>query len=162
MFEVLQNCDLLQKILPSLANNQIAMQALDLAASKNCSLAVRFATLQLPAPSLKAPSDFTQLTQVVTKLLNGYKANLSAEQTYACLERGDAIRQPDRFALAMQAFECLQPEIPTKPLKPALQAILAVASEPIALQALRDGLSGAQVGELIAKARIKAIAQVLP
>ncbi len=162
LFEVLQNCDLLQKILPSLANNQIAMQALDLAASKNCSLAVRFATLQLPAPSLKAPSDCTQLTQVVTKLLNGYKTNLSAEQMYACLERGDAIRQPDRFALAAQAFECLQPEISTKPLKLALEATLAVASEPIALQALRDGLSGAQVGELIAKARIKAIAQALP
>lgn len=158
MFEVLQDCYLLQKILPSLANNQAAMQALDLAALQRYSLAVRFATLQLPTPSLKAPSDCTQLSQVVTKLLNGYKANLNAEQTYECLERGDAIRQPDRFALAVQAFECLQSETPTKPLKLALEAILAVASEPIAQQALQDGLSGAQVGELIARARIAAIA----
>jgi tRNA nucleotidyltransferase (CCA-adding enzyme) len=157
MFEVLQDCHLLQKILPSLVNNQIAMQALDLAASHNYSLAVRFAALQLPAESLKAPSDCSQLTQVVAKLLNGYKTNLSAEQTYKCLERGDAIRQPDRFALAVLAFECLQPETTTTPLKLALQAILAVASEPIAVQALQDGLSGVQVGERIVKARIEAI-----
>ena len=158
LFEVLQDCHLLQKILPSLVNNQIAMQALDLAASKNYPLAVRFATLQLPGTSLKAPSDCTQLAQVVTKLLNDYKANLTAEQMYECLERGDAIRQPDRFSLALRAFECLQPEVTSTPLKRSLQAILAVASEPIALQALRDGLSGAQIGELIAKARIAAIA----
>ncbi len=158
LFEVLQDCGLLQKILPSLANNQTAMKALDSAASQSYSLAVRFATLQLPAPSLKAPSDCTQLTKVVTQLLNSYKVNLNEEQTYECLERSDAIRQPDRFALALESFECLQPETPTKPLKLALQAILAVASEPIALQALQDGLSGAKVGERIAKARIAAIA----
>ena len=158
LFEVLQDCHLLQKILPSLVNNQIAMQALDLAASKDYPLAVRFATLQLPSTSLKAPSDCTQLAQVVTKLLNDYKANLTAEQMYECLERGDAIRQPDRFSLALRAFECLQPEVTSTPLKRSLQAILAMASEPIALQALRDGLSGAQIGELIAKARIATIA----
>jgi tRNA nucleotidyltransferase (CCA-adding enzyme) len=122
---------------------------------------VRFATLQLPAPTLKAPSDCTQLTQVVSKLLNGYKANLSAEQTYICLERGDAIRQPERFALALEAFACLQPNVSTKPIANALQATLAVASEPIALQAMKDGLSGAQVGAQIAKARIAAIASAL-
>ena len=157
MFEVLQDCGLLQKILPSLVNDAPALQALDLAASQSYFLAVRFATLQLPSQSLKAPSDCLQLAQVVTKLLQGYKTDLNAEQVYECLERGDAIRQPVRFALALQAFECLQPETSTKPLKYGLQAILAVASEPIALQALRDGLSGMQVGELIAKARIAAI-----
>jgi tRNA nucleotidyltransferase (CCA-adding enzyme) len=158
MFDVLQDTGLLQKILPSLINNTLALQALDLAASQRYALAVRFATLQLPAQSLKAPSDCTQLTQVVAKLLNSFKANLNALQIYQCLERGDAIRQPERFGLALKAFECLQPETPTSPLKNSLQAILAVASEPIALQALRDGLSGAQVGEVIAKARIEAIA----
>jgi tRNA nucleotidyltransferase (CCA-adding enzyme) len=157
MFDVLQDSGLLQKISPSMVNNTLALQALDLAASQSYSLAVRFATLQLPTSSLKAPSDCTQLTQVVTKILNGYKANLNAAELYECLERGDAIRQPDRFALALQAFECLKPKTETSPLKHALQAMLAVASEPIALRALQDGLSGAQVGELIAKARIKAI-----
>ena len=161
MFEVLQDCHLLQKILPSLANNQAAMHALDLAAAHCYSLAVRFATLQLPAQSLKAPSDCTQLTQVVTKLLNGYKANLNATEIYECLERADAIRQPERFGLALQTFECLQPNASTNILENALQATLAVASEPIALQALQDGLAGAQVGEMIAKARIAAIAKTL-
>ncbi|MEN9587292.1 MAG: hypothetical protein RIT15_867 [Pseudomonadota bacterium] len=158
MFEVLQDCGLLPKILPSLVNHAPALQALDLSALQHYPLAVRFATLQLPAQSLKAPSDYIQLAQVVTKLLNGYKANLNAEQMYACLERGDAIRQPERFVLALQAFECVQPNTSTGPLKDALQATLVVASEPIALQAFRDGLSGAQIGELIAKARIAAIA----
>jgi hypothetical protein len=97
---------------------------------------------------------------VVTQLLNGYKVNLNEEQTYECLERGDAIRQPDRFALALESFECLQPETSTKPLKLALQAILAVASEPIALQALQDGLSGQEVGVRIKAARIAAIAAI--
>ncbi|MFM2083966.1 MAG: hypothetical protein RLY95_784 [Pseudomonadota bacterium] len=158
MFDVLQDSGLLQKILPNLVNNTLALQALDLAASKSYPLVVRFATLQVPAPALKAPSDCMQLAQVVTKLLNSYKVNLNAEQTYKCLETSDAIRQPDRFALALEAFECLASEISVKPLRLALQATLAVASEPIALQALRNGFSGAQIGELIAKARIAAIA----
>jgi tRNA nucleotidyltransferase (CCA-adding enzyme) len=158
MFDVLQDSGLLQKILPNLVNNTLALQALDLAASKSYPLVVRFATLQVPAPALKAPSDCMQLAQVVTKLLNSYKVNLNAEQTYKCLETSDAIRQPDRFALALEAFECLASEISVKPLKFALQATLGVASEPIALQASRDGFSGAQIGELIAKARIAAIA----
>jgi tRNA nucleotidyltransferase (CCA-adding enzyme) len=157
MFEVLQDCGLLPKILPSLVNNAPALQALDLAALQHYPLAVRFATLQLPTPSLKAPSDCIQLAQVVAKLLSGYTIHLSALEMYQCLERGDAIRQPERFVLALQAFECVQPNISASPLKNALQATLAVASEPIALQALQDGLSGGQIGDLIAKARIKAI-----
>ncbi len=157
MFDVLQDSGLLQKILPSLVNNTLTLQALDLAASQSQPLAVRFATLQLPTSSLKAPSDCTQLAQVVARLLKEYNAHLNALQLYQCLERCDAIRQPERFDLALQAFECLQPEASISPLKNGLQAILAVASQPIALQALRDGLSGAQVGELIAKARIEAI-----
>lgn len=160
LFEVLQDCGLLQKILPSLANNQTTMKALDLAASQSYPLAVRFATLQLSNQSLKAPTDCTQLTQVVTKLLNSYKINLNAEQTYECLERGDAIRQPDRFALALKAFECLEPKTPTKPLKLALEAMLAVASAPIALQAVQNGFSGHEVGERIKVARIAAIAAI--
>jgi tRNA nucleotidyltransferase (CCA-adding enzyme) len=157
MFEVLQDCGLLPKILPSLVNNAPALQALDLAALQHYPLTVRFATLQLPTPSLKAPSDCIQLAQVVAKLLSGYTIHLSALEMYQCLERGDAIRQPERFVLALQAFECVQPNISASPLKNALQATLAVASEPIALQALQDGLSGGQIGDLIAKARIKAI-----
>jgi tRNA nucleotidyltransferase (CCA-adding enzyme) len=157
MFEVLQECGLLQKILPSLVNNPAALSALDLTASNRYSLAVRFATLQLPTQSLKAPSDCTQLAQFVTKLLTSYKANSNAEEIYQCLERCDAIRQPERFAAAVQAYECVSPKADTSPLKRALEAMLAVASEPIALQAMQNGLSGAQVGEMIAKARIKAI-----
>jgi tRNA nucleotidyltransferase (CCA-adding enzyme) len=157
MLEVLQNSNLLQKLLPSLVNNLAALAALDLAASKRYSLAVRFATLQLPTPSLKAPSDCTQLAQVVTKLLTSYKANLNAEGIYQCLERCDAVRQPERFATALQAYECVIPKADTSPLKHALEAILAVASEPIALQALQDGLSGQEVGERIKTARIAAI-----
>jgi tRNA nucleotidyltransferase (CCA-adding enzyme) len=158
IFVVLQDAGLLQKLLPSLVNNTEALAALDLTAFKDFSLVVRFATLQLPTSSLKAPSECTQLAQVVAKILNNYKANLNAAELYECLERGDAIRQPERFALALQAFECLKPKTDTSPLKHALQAILAVSSEPIALKALQDGFSGAQVGELIAKARIAAIA----
>jgi tRNA nucleotidyltransferase (CCA-adding enzyme) len=161
MFEVLQDSGLLQKLLPSLMGNTPSLSALDLTASRGLSLAVRFATLQLPADALKAPSDCLQLTQVVTRLLNGYKANLNALQLYECLERGDAIRQPERFGLALEAFGCFSPEISTQPLKRALEASLAVASEPIALQALRDGLSGQEVGVQIKAARIATITLIL-
>jgi tRNA nucleotidyltransferase (CCA-adding enzyme) len=165
MFEVLQSSGLLQKQLPSLVDNAAALAALDLAALQNQPLAVRFATLQLPsqlpAEALKAPSDCTQLAQVVAKILKSYKVDLNAQQMYECLERGDAIRQPERFTLALAAFACLQPNVSTKPIANALQATLAVASEPIALQAMKDGLSGAQVGAQIVKARIAAIASAL-
>jgi tRNA nucleotidyltransferase (CCA-adding enzyme) len=85
------------------------------------------------------------------------------------LERCDAIRQPERFALVLQACECdargrLGFEEAAYPqatrLLQAQQAALSVETAPIAQAAAAQGLKGPQIGEKIAKARIQAIAQM--
>ncbi len=165
IFEVLQHCGLLQKLLPSLVDNAAALIALDLAANRNHALPVRFATLQLPADALKAPSDCIAISQNLTdkgvQLNNVCKAisnkAFSALDVFNLLQSFDAIRQPERFALILQAASCTHPNIDTAPLTAAVQATLAVASQPIAEAAMKHGLKGEQVGERINAARIQAI-----
>lgn len=165
MFEVLQDSSLLQRLLPSLVDNAAALAALDLAASRSLSLAVRFATLQLPAEALKAPSDCIAIAQSL--ISKGSRIDhicqaivdktCSALDVFNLLQSFDAIRQPDRFALILQAASCAHPNIDTAPLTAAVQALLSVASQPIAEAAMKAGLTGEQVGERINAARIQAI-----
>jgi tRNA nucleotidyltransferase (CCA-adding enzyme) len=83
------------------------------------------------------------------------------------LERCDAVRQAERFALVLQACECdargrLGFEEAAYPqagrLLNAQQAALSVETAPIAQAAATQGLKGTQIGEQITQARIQAIA----
>jgi len=95
---------------------------------------------------------------------------LNAAAVMRLLSRCDAIRQPDRFALVLQACEAdargrlgLQdrhyPQ--AQRLALALQAALGVATADIAAQAAREGLKGPEIGERIDAARTQAIASAL-
>jgi tRNA nucleotidyltransferase (CCA-adding enzyme) len=127
--------------------------------------------LQKVCERLRVPSDCKELAEVVAREHGNIhrSADLNAEALMRLLERCDAIRQPERFALVLQACECdargrLGFEEAAYPqatrLLQAQQAALSVETAPIAQAAAAQGLKGPQIGEKIAKARIQAIAQM--
>jgi tRNA nucleotidyltransferase (CCA-adding enzyme) len=128
--------------------------------------------LQKVCERLRLPTDCKELAEVVAREHGNIhrSAELNAEAVMRLLERCDAVRQAERFALVLQACECdargrlgfdeaAYPQA-TRLLQ-AQQAALSVETAPIAQAAAAQGLRGPQIGEQIAKARVQAIAQVL-
>jgi tRNA nucleotidyltransferase (CCA-adding enzyme) len=128
--------------------------------------------LQQVCERLRVPSDCKELAEVVAREHGNIhrSGDLNAEAVMRLLERCDAIRQPERFAMVLEACECdargrLGFEETAYPqaarLQQAQKAALSVETAPIAQAAAAEGLKGAQIGAQIAKARVKAIAHVL-
>ena len=128
--------------------------------------------LQKVCERLRVPTDCKALAEVVAREHGNIhrSAELNAEALMRLLERCDAIRQPERFALVLQACECdargrLGFEEAAYPqagrLLQAHRAALSVETAPIAHAAEMQGLKGPQIGEQITQARVKAIAQTL-
>ena len=128
--------------------------------------------LQQVCERLRVPSDCKELAEVVAREHGNIhrSTELNAEAVMRLLERCDAVRQAERFALVLQACECdargrLGFEAAAYPqatrLLQAQQAALSVETAPIAQAAAAQGLKGPQIGEQISKARVQAIAQVL-
>jgi tRNA nucleotidyltransferase (CCA-adding enzyme) len=175
------------------------MMVLDMAAQLNTPLAVRFACLMhdlgkgttpadilprhinhetrsvdllLPiCDRLRVPTECKELAVVVAKEHGNIHRSdaLDAKATLRLLERCDAIRKPQRFALALQACECdargrlglQQSAYPqAQRLRQALDAALAVPTTEIAKQALAHGKQAEQIGQAIAAARVQAIGQL--
>jgi tRNA nucleotidyltransferase (CCA-adding enzyme) len=121
---------------------------------------------------LRVPSDCKELAVVVAKEHGNIhrSAELNAQAVMRLLERCDAIRKPQRFGDALQACECdargrLGKQDDAYPqavrLAKALQAALAVATEPIAARAIETGATGPKIGEMIAQERVHAVAAAL-
>jgi tRNA nucleotidyltransferase (CCA-adding enzyme) len=128
--------------------------------------------LQKICERLRIPSDYKELAEVVAREHGNIhrSATLGPEALMRLLERCDAIRQPERFERVLQACECdargrLGSEDAAYPqasrLLKAQQTALSVETAPIAQAAAAQGLKGPQIGEQIAKARVKAIAQMV-
>jgi tRNA nucleotidyltransferase (CCA-adding enzyme) len=92
--------------------------------------------------------------------------NLSAEAVLRLLVRCDALRRPERFALALQACEAdargrlgLQDRAYPQAahLARLLKAALAVNTAALSDAAMKEGFKGAQVGQHIDVARVQAI-----
>jgi tRNA nucleotidyltransferase (CCA-adding enzyme) len=121
---------------------------------------------------LRVPADCKDLAVIVAKEHGNIhrSAALNAASVMRLLERCDAIRKPQRFYEALQACECdargrLGKQGDAYPqaarLAKALQAALAVATEPIAALAIKQGANGPKIGQMIAQERVRAIAAVL-
>ena len=128
--------------------------------------------LQQLCERLRVPSDCKELAEVVAREHGNIhrSGDLSAEALMRLLERCDAIRQVERFALVLQACECdargrLGFEAAAYPqatrLLQAQQAALSVETAPIAQAAAAQGLRGPQIGDQISQARVKAVAASL-
>jgi tRNA nucleotidyltransferase (CCA-adding enzyme) len=124
--------------------------------------------LQKVCERLRVPSDCKELAEVVAREHGNIHriGDLNAEALMRLLERCDAIRQPDRFALVLQACECdargrLGFEETAYPqatrLLQAQQAALSVVTAPIAQAAAAQGLKGPEIGAQITRARVQAI-----
>ncbi len=122
---------------------------------------------------LRAPTECHELADVVAREHGNIhrSGELGAAALLRLLERCDAIRKPARFADALLACECdargrlgrADDAYPQRPrLLAALAAALAVATAPIAAEAIGAGADGPEVGRRIHAARVRAIAQALP
>ena len=128
--------------------------------------------LQKVCERLRVPTECKELAEVVAREHGNIhrSAELGPEALMRLLERCDAIRQPERFERVLQACECdargrLGFEAVAYPqaerLLKAQHAALSVETAPIAQAAAAQGLKGAQIGEQIFKARVKAVAASL-
>jgi tRNA nucleotidyltransferase (CCA-adding enzyme) len=125
--------------------------------------------LQKVCERLRVPTDSKELAEVVAREHGNIhrSAELGPEALMRLLERCDAIRQAERFALVLQACECdargrlgFEEAAYTQAgrLLKAQHAALSVETAPIAQVAATQGLKGPQIGLQIAQARIQAIA----
>ncbi len=116
----------------------------------------------------RVPVHCKELAEVVAREHGNIHASqsLGAEAVLRLLSRCDALRRPERFALALQACECdargrlgLQDrDYPQSArLQALLNAALSVDSAEISAQAMQQGLSGMDVGKRIEHARVKTI-----
>ena len=121
---------------------------------------------------LRVPVPCRELAEVVAREHGHLHGAMSfgAEALLRLLIRCDAIRRPERFALALQACECdargrlglQQRDYPQSAhLQTMLNAALSVDTANMSALAMQQGLSGMDVGQRIEQARVKAIALAL-
>jgi tRNA nucleotidyltransferase (CCA-adding enzyme) len=124
------------------------------------------------AERLRVPVDCRETADVVAREHGNIhrSGELSAAALVRLLERCDALRKPERFADILLACECdargrlgfeESPYPQRQRLGAALAAAQSVVTRDIAAQARAKGMSGPQVGTLIHKARVEAVAQWL-
>jgi tRNA nucleotidyltransferase (CCA-adding enzyme) len=122
---------------------------------------------------LRVPVECREIADVVAREHGNVhrSESLGAAAVVRLLERCDAFRKPRRFADILLACECdargrlgLQDSpYPQRPrLLHALAAAQAVETQPLALAAQLAGHGGKQIGEVIQKARVKAVQNSLP
>jgi tRNA nucleotidyltransferase (CCA-adding enzyme) len=121
---------------------------------------------------LRVPADCAELAEVVAREHGHVHASggLDAAASLRLLERCDAIRRPQRFALVLQACECdargrtghgQRPYPPATRLLRLQQAALAVDSAAVAAEGAARGRDGPAIGAAVRAARVQALAAAL-
>ncbi|RMX04266.1 multifunctional CCA addition/repair protein [Corticibacter populi] len=186
---------------PEIDTGVHVMMVLDMAARSQAPLSVRYACLvhdlgkgdtpagMLPrhighearsrqlanavAARLKVPSELRELAALVAQEHGNIhrSEHFSAAAVVRLLERCDALRRPERFALALWACECdargrlgLQdrPYPQRQRLLQALAAARSVDTAQLAGEAAARGLRGERIGQFIQAARIAAVQAAQP
>jgi tRNA nucleotidyltransferase (CCA-adding enzyme) len=123
---------------------------------------------QAVAQRLRVPNDCRELADVVARE-HGHihqSGGFGPEATLRLLERCDALRRPERFALVLWACECDargrtgledRPYPQRERLTEALRAVLAVDAEGVAREAMERGAAGPEIGRAVARARVTAL-----
>lgn len=121
---------------------------------------------------LRVPNDCRELAELVAREHgNVHRSHeLGAAALLRLLERCDALRKPERFALALLACECdargrlgfeESPYAPRPRLLAALARVQAVDTAITSARALAAGLRGAAIGQAISRAREAALSEVM-
>jgi len=156
MFEVLERCGFLQKLMPELKGRPQSFSG---------SIAARFALLAWPLKEsevnalcerLRAPNEVRELALAACRN-RGALRNSTPEKLLELLKRADAFRRPERFAELLEVARLAEPDIDTARIERALRAAAAVDAGAIAAAAA----SPSEIPKLIDEARIKAIGQAL-
>ena len=124
------------------------------------------------AERLRVPGECRELGAVVAREHGNIHrcATLGAAATLRLLERCDALRRPERFELALWAWECdargrlgqTDAAYPQRPrLAAALRSVLAVDVSAAAARAMERGVSGPAIGEAVRSAREHALTEAL-
>ena len=123
---------------------------------------------QAVAQRLRVPNDCRELADVVARE-HGHihqSGGFGPEATLRLLERCDALRRPERFALVLWACECDargrtsledRPYPQRERLTEALRAVLAIDAESVARAAMERGAAGPEIGRAVARARVAAL-----
>ena len=164
MIEVLQECGLLARLYPELADLAPAAPALDRAADRGLALPARFAILasacRTPAKlaellaKLPVDGESASLARLLVELRTALPAARDADAQLTVLERADALRRPERFELLLQAVETLD-AVNLDALRRALRAAAAVDAGAIAARHAPDT---AAIAAAVRRARVEAIA----
>ena len=120
----------------------------------------------------RVPVECRELAEVVAREHGNIhrSGDLNADAIVRLLQRCDAFRKPARFADALLACECdargrLGKQDTAYPqrlrLQKALDAALAIATEPIAACAISTGATGPKIGKAIENARVNAVQEAL-
>ena len=185
MFDVLHECDALQKLLPEIkwghATDLDPHLILDFSAALNAPLAVRFACFvnssvkqlesdpHLMCDRLRGPLDCKELATLVLREQNNIHCSdaFGAGELVRLLERCDAFRKPQRFSDVLLACDCCargplalnESGFPQRQrLEGVLKAAQSVVTRVIAEAAQSQGLDGKQIGERVHAARVAAVA----
>ncbi len=129
--------------------------------------------LKVVCERLRIPVDCKELAEVVAREHGNIhrSATLNAAAVVRLLERCDAFRKPARFADVLVACECdargrlgfhNAPYPQALRLTAALQKALSVATDLVAAEAQAAGATGPKIGEWIHRARVQAVAQLMP
>ena len=185
LFEVLQACGAMARILPELANlwerepdsARTLLQSINHAAQQQQTLPVRFAVLMLTGQlnadqltslsmRLKVPNDSKELAQLLLKFYGLWPQILamSAQQILDFLMAMDAIRQPYRLTDYLSAVRCYYGDLTAEAscqrsllLHKALSAAMGIDAGAIA-----QACSGrSQIKQAVYAARLQALSQAL-
>ena len=158
MFEVLQRCGLLHKLMPEIKSTPKMLSG---------SIPVRFALLAWPLEEaevsalcerLLAPNEVRELALITCRNRSALRAARTATPAalLELLKRADALRRPERFAELLEVARLAEPGIDTARIERALRAAAAVDAGTIA-----ENSQGPDIPRLIDEARVKAIGQAL-
>jgi tRNA nucleotidyltransferase (CCA-adding enzyme) len=164
MIEVLDACGLPARLFPELRSPLAAGAALDAAAQRGLPLAARFAVMASAAVSadalvallakLRADADSAAMARLLRELRAPLRDAHGAPAMLSALERGDALRRPQRFEILLDALEALD-GLETRRWRTALAAAAGVDAGSIAAKA---GAQPDAIATAIAEARRAAIA----
>ena len=177
MFDVLQACGALERLLPELQWGSDSHLILDTAAQLDAPLPVRFACLTHGLETerlkgvcerLRVPVECKEMADVVTREHDTIhrSAVLGPAALVQLLERCDAFRKPQRFADILLTCECdaggrlgLEDSVYEQGVRllDVLATAQGVATREIAQKAQVAGLKGGEIGEKIYAARVAAV-----
>jgi tRNA nucleotidyltransferase (CCA-adding enzyme) len=175
MLEVLAECGALARLLPGVDASPRRLALVGCAAAAGAPLPARYACLTLHlaagadptalAQRLRVDNDCRALAELAQRegaAVEGGAA-LDGDGLVALLERCDALRQPQRFALLLQVCSC-DAQVGGRDagafrhaLETALRAAAAVDTAPVAAAAVAAGLAGADIGQAIRRERVAAV-----